>query len=147
MKTKAQPHTALFALMAFFFVALIGNQAVAQEAAGSDQLASPELIVGSWATQPTFSLQSVDGYIVAEMDDTEYDGEMIMVFTAVRTGTVSAGEQSLPFTWSMPESSRLYIEFDSYNSTSLLVVINPELLIMIEEQGSSAYGAILRRIE
>lgn len=147
MKIKAKPNKALLALMIFFFVALVGTQAVAQEAAGSDQVASPELIVGSWATQPTFSLQSVDGDIVAEMDDTDYGGEMIMVFTAERTGTVSAGEQSLPFTWSMPESSRLYIEFDSHDTTSLLVVVNPELLIMIEEQGSSAYGAILRRIE
>lgn len=57
------------------------------------------------------------------------------------------GEQSLPFTWSMPESSHLDIEFDSQDTTTLVVVVSPDLPIIIEEQGNLVYAAIRRRID
>lgn len=121
---------------------------VATVGVSQQTLDTKDRLVGEWVISPSFEVRSSDGQITANRDSaTQYPADMRIEFGGDGTGTITSDDEFQRFVWSVEDGGKIRMAYVGYESRSLILPIDDDTVLMLEEQESRVYGAVLHRAQ
>ncbi len=102
-------------------------------------------IIGSWRIIPVFSVDINASSLHASTYDFDRGENGSLTFHPNGTGAASVGEEVINFNWKLDEEGNLSISYQDYSSVSALREIDPDTIMMFENQGTRGYVVVLKR--